>query len=116
VCTAVGDRLQTLGTQISAVLKKNLDRLRPKMVNYAGTITSVEKTEVANTQTACREMVEAESKFQQALPVISGNGNWPDMARLRRESAERSASYEQLGKQFILPKSAGGYYGYDYYW
>jgi hypothetical protein len=61
-------------------------------------------------------MAEAESKFQQALPVMGGKGNWPDQARLRRESDERRASYEQLGSQFFIPKAAGGYYGGDYYW
>jgi len=109
VCTAAGNRLQTLGNGIIASLKNKLDKMQPKMVPYSGGITNLDKTEITNTQAACKELVEVESKFQQALPVMSGKGDWPDLARLQKECAERKANYEQLAGRFIVPPSYGGY-------
>jgi hypothetical protein len=105
VGTAVGNRLQTLGNGIIASLKNRLDKMQPKMVPYSGAITNLDKTEITNTQTACKEMVEAENKFQQALPAMSGKGDWPDLARLQKECAERKANYEQLAGRFVIPPS-----------
>jgi tetratricopeptide (TPR) repeat protein len=112
VCTAAGNRLQTLGTQIIASLKNKLDKLQPKMVPYSGAITNQDKADIKSTQAACKELVEAESKFQQALMTAGGRGDWPDQDRLRKESADRRSSYEQLGNQFIIPPSL--HYGYGY--
>jgi tetratricopeptide (TPR) repeat protein len=112
VCTATGNRLQALGTQIIASLKAKLDQLQPKMTPYSGSITNQDKAEIRNAQAACKEMAEAESKFQQALTTMASKGAWADLTRLRKESSERRASYEQLGKEFVVPISYGGYYGW----
>lgn len=112
VCTAVGNRLQTLGSTILAALKNKLDKLQPKMVPYSGAITNVDKTEITNNKAACREMAEAESKYQQTLMLVNGKGDWPDQERLRKESTDRRSSYEQLGNQFIIPPSGYGMYGW----
>ncbi|MCX5683027.1 MAG: hypothetical protein NT049_05005 [Planctomycetota bacterium] len=108
VCTAVGNKLQTLGNSIIAALKLKLDKLQPKMAMF-GAITNLDKTDITNSKAACREMAEAETKYQQALMLVAGKGDWPDQARLTKESAERRASYEQLGNQFIVPASYGLY-------
>ena len=112
VCTATGNRLQALGTQIILSLKAKLDKLQPKMTPYSGSITNQDKTEIRNAQTACKEMAEAESKFQQALMTMAGKGAWADLTRLRKESSERRASYEQLSNEFVAPLSSYGYYGW----
>ncbi|MCX5656418.1 MAG: hypothetical protein NTY65_17415 [Planctomycetota bacterium] len=109
VCTATGNRLQALGTQIIASLKAKLDKLQPKMTPYSGSVTNQDKAEITNAKTACKEMAEAESKFQQALMTMAGKGAWPDQSRLKKESSERRASYVQLSNEFVVPISYGGY-------
>jgi len=107
VAAAVGNRLQALSAPVIASLKSKLDRLQPKMVPYSATITNLDKTEIRTIQAACKELVEAERKFQEGLLLTGGKGDWPDQETLRKESAERLANYEQLSKQFIIPPSYG---------
>jgi len=102
VCSATGGRLQTLGGQIISALKTKIDKYQPKM-NSPWSFTNQEKLDIKGTQTACKELAQCEDKFQQALPLMAGKGDWPEGEKLRKESAERRASYEQLGKQYIVP-------------
>ncbi|MBE3099445.1 MAG: hypothetical protein IMZ44_20195 [Planctomycetes bacterium] len=102
VCAAAGNRLQSLGNQIIPALRAKLEKYQPKMTIY-GTFTNIEKADFKNTQTACKEMADCENKFQQAVFLMAGKGDWPDAERMRKESGDRRASYEQFGNQFIVP-------------
>jgi hypothetical protein len=102
VCSAAGGRMQTLGGQIISTLKAKIDKYQPKM-NSPWSFTNQEKLDIKSTQAACKELAQCEDKFQQTLPLMAGKGDWPEGEKLRKESAERRASYEQLGKQYIVP-------------
>jgi len=110
VCAAAGNRLQALSVQVAASLKAKLEKYQAKFAS-PWDFTNVEKADLRNAQNALKEMVDAETRFQQALPIMAGRGNWPDADRLRNESAARCTTYNQLIKECNIPP-----YIHDYYY
>jgi tetratricopeptide (TPR) repeat protein len=103
VGAAAGKRLQALGTQIIPVLNAKAEKYQPKM-NAPWSFTNQEKADIKSTQAACKEMTDCEKQFQQALFIMTGKGDWPDADRLRKESADRGTSYEELSNKFYVPR------------
>jgi tetratricopeptide (TPR) repeat protein len=100
---AAGTRMQELGTQIITALKAKLEGYQPKM-RSPWSFTNIEKTDIKNAQTACKEMVEAEKNFQESIFTMAGKGDWPDADRLRKESTDRRAAYEEMSNKYVVPE------------
>jgi len=111
VGAAAGNRLQSLGNQIIPGLNAKLAKYDAK-ISAPWNLSNQDKADIKSTQAACKEMADCENKFQQAVFIMTGKGDWPDADRLRKESGDRGTSYDEFSKKFYVPR----YYGSSWGW
>jgi len=102
LAAAANARLQELAKAGTTVMEQKLHKYQPKM-EAPWNFTNVEKKDVQGTQAACRELAQCERTFQESLLLVAGKGEWPEGDQIRKDSASRRASYEQLVKEFVIP-------------
>jgi len=100
--TAAANRLKEVAAQIVPALKAKITGYKPKM-DSPWAFTNVEKQDIQNVNTLCKQMAESEKGFQDCLTGLAGPGDWADAERLKTESTQRQAEYEQLAEQFVVP-------------
>jgi len=100
VAEAAGKRLQEIGRANEAGLRAKLTNWQPKF-DKPWTFTNIEKKEIPNISASCKQMAQAEKGFQESLMLLSDAWNGAEV--LRRESSDRSAMYEQMAADFVVP-------------
>jgi hypothetical protein len=101
VAEAAGKRLQELCQANEAVVRAKLKSWMPKM-ERPWSFTNIEQNEIHGFNASCKAMAATEKEFQEALIML--NAAWPGAEILRRESADRSALYEGLAADCVIPK------------
>ncbi len=103
------ERLAQIQTQVTAILQKKLGGYQAKQkFRNPWSFTNVEKKDVKNANTMCKEMAAAEKEVQVALANVTGSGEWAEGDSYRSESTERATAYEQLARQFVVPPYSWG--------
>jgi len=101
VAEAAGKRLQEISKQTEAVCRAKLKAWQWKF-EKPWLFNNLDKEEIPALNASCKAMAQAEKEFQETLMLLSGA--WPGAELLRRESADRSAVYEGLSADFVIPK------------
>ena len=100
--TVAANRLKEVAGQIVPSLTAKLQGYKSKMDAPWG-FTNVEKQDIQNVNTLCIQMAESEKDFRDCLSGLAGPGDWAEAERLKSESTQRQADYEQLAEQFVIP-------------
>ncbi|MCX5672565.1 MAG: hypothetical protein NTU94_14710 [Planctomycetota bacterium] len=101
VAEAAGKRLQEIARANEAGLRAKLKAWQWKF-EKPWLFNNLDKEEMPALNASCKAMAQAEKDFQESLMLLSGA--WPGAELLRRESADRSAVYEGLSAEFVIPK------------
>jgi len=99
---AAADRLKEIAGKIVPSLNARLNGYKSKM-NSPWSFTNVEKQDIYDVSTRCKQMAESEKGFQDCLPLLAGPGAWADAERFKTDSAKRQAEYEKLAGEFVVP-------------
>ena len=100
--TVAANRLKEVAAQIVPNLKTKLQGYKPKMDSPWG-FTNVEKKDIQDVNTFCKQMAESEKVFQECLISLAGPGDWADAERFKTDNTKRQAEYERLAGEFVVP-------------
>lgn len=94
--------MTAVGGKIISSLNAKLNGYKPKM-NSPWAFTNVEKQDIVDTSTRCKQFAESEKGFQECLTHLAGPSEWADAERFKTDSAKRQAEYEKLAGEFVVP-------------
>ena len=75
----------------------------PVKMNSPWLFTNVEKKDIADSSGVCKQIAEVETSFLQTLAMVSVKPDWPEADRLRKESADRKSTFDNLAKELVVP-------------
>jgi len=99
---AAAAQLAKLTRRIVSSLRTKLQKYEPKMRRPWG-FNNVEKEDIAEWNTNCRQLAEMENAFQELLGKMGGPKGWSGRADLISDSDRRCRTYENLAEEFIVP-------------